>query len=118
MSFYEFDLLMKRDLMPVLILENPRMANSGSPNHYPIATCMTFDSLNVCHAFYITIANNGYLYCLFDFCNCIPICLAEKELRPCASVYGNERGAIVFENSGYFQIIARFVIPSQSNLTG
>src|SRR3972149_2012363 len=106
MPFDEFNLLMKRDLIPVLVLKNPRMANSGSPNHYPVATCMKFDSFNVFHAFYITIANNGYLYCLLDFCNCIPICLAEKELRSCATVYCDERGAVVFENSGYFQIIA------------
>src|SRR3989339_2025803 len=118
MSFYEFDLLVKRDVIPVLILKNPRMTNSGSPNHYSVTSRMLFDSLNVCHTPYIAIANHGYFYCLFDFCNCIPICLAEKKLRSRSSVYGNERSAIVFENSGYFQIISGLIVPSQSNLAG
>src|SRR3990167_3706084 len=106
MSFYEFYLLVKRDVIPILVLKNPWMTNSGAPNHHPVTSCVSFYFLYVFHAFYVTIANDRYLYGLFDLCNCIPIGLAEKELRSCATVYGNECGAIVFKNLGYFQIIA------------
>src|SRR3989339_1314372 len=118
MSFYEFCLLVKRDVIPVLVLKNPWMANSGSPNHYPVASRMLFDSLNVCHTLYIAIANYWYLYCLFNLCNCIPISLAEKKLRSRSTMHGNKRSSVVFKNSSYFQIITRLIIPSQSNLAG
>src|SRR3989304_4586219 len=106
MSFYEFYLLVKRDVIPILVLKNPWMTNSGAPNHHPVTSCVSFYFLYVFHAFYVTIANNGYLYCLFDFCNCIPISLAEKKLRSRSTMHGNERSSVVFKNSSYFQIIA------------
>src|SRR3989304_1690569 len=101
-----FYLFLIWNLFSVFVLKNPWITYCSPTYHYSVTPCVLFNPLNIGNALYITITNNGYFYSLLYLCNCIPVRLTKKELRPCSTMNSNERRSIIFQYFSYLIVIS------------